>query len=179
MQYGGLGDYNKMIQSVKTYGGFYVGRYEMGIEGTESNKKCISKIGVTPTSAYDSDTSMWYGLYSKAKTYTNSKNSVTSGMIWGSQYDAMLNFGLTNSIDSVKITANTNGNHSGKLLKTGTWKGSDSINNIFDLEGNLFEWTHEAWGMVSRVVRGGDFSYSDSPSNRGGIYPGDTRVRWF
>ena len=170
--------YNKFIQSVKTYGGFYVGRYEVGIEGTGSNKKYISKIGVTPTSAYDSDTSMWYGLYSKAKTYTNSKNSVTSGMIWGSQYDAMLNFGLTNSNDSGKITANTNGNHSGKLLKTGTWLGAnttnpetDKINNVFDLEGNLFEWTQEANSTFCRVNRGGNFGFSLSPSDRSNVFP--------
>ena len=84
-------EYNDMIASIKRYGGFYVARYEAGIE----NGKVTSKIGVTPTSAANDQSKTWYGLYSLAKTYTNNKNSVTSQMIWGSQYDAMLNFALT------------------------------------------------------------------------------------
>ena len=154
--------YTSMIASVKLYGGFYVGRYEMG-QGSGN----YSKIGITPTSAYDSETSTWYRLYKKANEYTI-KTSVKSQMIWGSQYDAMLNFALSNGNDSSKVDVNTNGNHSGRLLKTGTWTGSDSINNIFDLEGNLFEWTQEASSTSGRVYRGGVFISDDtiSPSNR-------------
>ena len=156
------GEYNDMIESVKTHGGFYVARYEMGIE----NSKAISKLNVTPTSAYSDDSRMWYGLYSKAKTYTNSKNSVQSSMIWGSQYDAMLNFAL-NGADKEKVTATTNGNHGGSVLKTGLTKTSDSINNIYDLEGNLYEWSLEANNADIRVRRGGFSDESDSPSTRG------------
>ena len=164
-------EYDAMIASVKQYGGFYVGRYEMGDGATN-----ISRIGVTPISAAENEANMWYGLYKKAKAYN--KTGVTSGMIWGSQYDAMLNFALTNSSYSGKVNASTNGNHSGKLLKTGTWLGSsnetDKINNIFDLEGNFWEWTKEAYYTNSRVGRGGDYNYSNSPSSRIGSSPVDT-----
>lgn len=166
-------DYNAMIASIKQYGGFYVGRYEMG-DGAAN----ISRIGVKPISAAENEANMWYGLYNKAKSYTT-KTSVTAGMIWGSQYDAMLNFGLTNSTDSSKVDQNTNGNHSGKLLKTGTWLGesnkTDKINNIFDLEGNLLEWTKEAFYTDYRDARGGCFGTSDAlpPSYRPSNYPDD------
>ena len=157
-------DYKDMIASILEYGGFYVARYELG-------KDAISKLAVEPTSAAENNTKTWYGLYSKAKSYTNSKNSVTSQMIWGSQYDAMLQFGLTNSSDSSKVNATTNGNHAGKALKTGTHKGTDSINNIFDLEGNMWEWTQEAGSTSGRSCRGGDFSIAYSPSYRSSYSP--------
>ena len=166
-------DYNAMIASIKQYGGFYVGRYEMG-DGAAN----ISRIGVKPISAAENEANMWYGLYNKAKSYTT-KTSVTAGMIWGSQYDAILNFALTNSSDSEKVNQSTNGNHTSKLYKTGIWLGTnneaDKINNIFDLEGNLFEWTKEALNAYNRVNRGGYLFVSVSPSYRYSVgNPNDT-----
>lgn len=151
-------DYNAMIASVKRYGGFYVARYEMG-KGTN-----YSKIGVTPTSAANNDENMWYGLYEKAKTY--SKDSITAGMIWGSQYDAIFNSTSLNT-SSDAIFSNSNGNHTETILKTGTYKGSDTINNIFDVEGNINEWTQEAYSTNSRVYRGGTFNSSVGSSTPG------------
>ena len=105
----------------------------------------------------------WYGLYSLAKTYTNSKNSVTSQMIWGSQYDAMLNFALTGN-DKSKIDSENYGNYSGTVLKTGLTRTSDKINNIYDLGGNLLEWTSEACGSGSRAYRGGYYFADTGPA---------------
>ena len=148
-------DYNSMIASIKQYGGFYVARYEMG-----NGASNISKLNVMPDNGID-----WYTAYNSAKAYN--KAGVTSEMIWGSQWDAMLNFGLTNSSDSVKVTANTNGNHNCTILKTGIWLGSsnqtDRINNIMDLEGNVREWTKEAdkdSDNERRSIRGGSGYYT-------------------
>ena len=166
-------EYNNLIASIKEYGGFYVARYEMG-KGSDN----FSKIAVTPTSANTQDENMWYGLYNRAKAYN--KTGVTSGMIWGSQYDAMLNFALTNSSDSAKVNQNTNGNHTSKLYKTGTWLGesnqTDKINNVFDLEGNLYEWTKEAYYTDSRALRGGTFSDSHSPCYRSSYGPNNSSI---
>ena len=159
-----------MIASINKYGGFYVARYEMG-DGAAN----ISRIGVTPLSTAENEANMWYGLYKRAEAYN--KTGVTSGKIWGSQYDAMLNFALTNSLDQAKVNAKTNGNHSGSKLKTGTWLGSsneaDKINNIFDLEGNMNEWTQEAYHASERVLRGDYYGSADwhSPSYRGDDFP--------
>ena len=85
-----------MATSVAKYGGFYVGRYETSLSNatsTESKDGNIqSKPGVMPTSAGNSATSRWYGLYSKQKEYTGKNGSVESSMIWGSQYDRILNW---------------------------------------------------------------------------------------
>ncbi len=170
-------DYKAMATSVKKYGGFYIGRYETSLStATESSAgtsgTACSKSGVLPTSTGNATTSMWYGLYSISKTYTVAENSVESTMIWGSQYDAMLNWVKNgNSADKNKITEKTNGNHSGNLATTGnSTYSNDSINNIRDLEGNLYEWTLEAYGTYGRVFRGGgyDNSYSASCRNSNG-----------
>ncbi len=154
-------EYRNMAAKVAKYGGFYVGRYETSLsDATESsagvNEKAQSKQGVIPTSVYNSATYRWYGLYSKQKEYTGKNGSVESSMIWGSQYDAMLNW-AKNGADKDKLTNTTLGNHSGSVKTTGNSNYSnDSINNIRDLGGNLIEWTLEAYDTKYRVGRGGN-----------------------
>ena len=148
-------EYNAMIGSVKTYGGFYVARYEMGVE----NNKPISKLGCEPFAKPGaSEGGTWYDGFKLASTYETS--SVKSSMIWGSQYDAMLNFALTGS-DKNKVTANTNGAHGGGAYKTGLYEGSDVICNVYDIEGNWPEYTMEACDSGHRIVR----QYSNSGEN--------------
>ena len=165
-------DYRNMAAKVAKYGGFYVGRYETSLsDATESsagtNGKAQSKQGVIPTSAGNSATSSWYGLYSKQKGYTGKNGSVESSMIWGSQYDAMLNWAKTgNDID--KITNTSLGNNSSESVTTtgNSNYSNDSINNIRDLGGNLLEWTLEVDYTKYRVNRGGYYNYASSPSCR-------------
>ena len=161
-------EYKEMAQSVAKYGGFYVGRYETSlttstssVAGTSGNAQ--SKAGVRPTAANNSSstaTYRWYGLYSKSKTYQ--ATSVQSSMIWGSQYDAIMNWALKGN-DASKVESTGNGNHSGSVTTTGnSTYSNDNINNIRDLEGNLREWTLEAYSTTSRILRGGYYSSSSS-----------------
>ena len=64
-------------------------------------------------------------------------------MIWGSQYDAMLNWISKNGYDVASID-NTKRN---KFTITGKQK-DDVINNIFDLYGCHREWTLEEVIMI-------------------------------
>ena len=133
-----------MVESVKNNEGFYVSRYEMGIEETGESLKPISKIGVTPISAGDERTYQWYGLHSMAKNYDNPNtviDDVSSQMIWGCQYDAIINSSLVSNIDTEKVYGTDYGNYGLELLKTGTNTTTDSILNVFDLGGNICEWT--------------------------------------
>ena len=170
-------NYKNMATSVARYGGFYVGRYETSLSNaTESSAgtsgMAQSKQGVIPTSsAGNSATSSWYGLYSKQdKTYTGTNNSVESSMIWGSQYDRILNWVKEgkNEEEKSKITTTKLGNNlSWSLATTGNSKYSnDSINNIRDLGGNLSEWTQEGYHSFNRVSRGGSHRSAESPSYR-------------
>ena len=143
-------DYNAMIESVSKYGGFYIGRYETSISG----ETVASKVAIPMNATTDSGNT-WYGMYKKQKEYTSKNNitSVKSSMIWGSQYDAMLNWALTGR-DKGKVTAIGNGNHNGTgVVNTGT-STADKINNIFDLSGNLCEWTLEGFDTFARYSRG-------------------------
>ena len=167
-------DYKKMAISVAKYKGFYIGRYETSLlDATSSsvgkNEMVQSKPGVIPTSANNSATYRWYGLYkSQNKTYKGENDSVESSMIWGSQYDAMLNWikSGTNEAEKNKITNISLGNNeSGNVEITGNY-ANDSVNNIKDLGGNLREWTLEAYGISVRILRGGYYNEKNSPSYR-------------
>ena len=182
-------EYNKMVKSVSEYGGFYIGRYEMSINATSKNAE--SKYGATSANASDTDTNQWYGLYNRAKTYAAEKNSdntenasqkVVSSMIWGSQYDAMLKWMKGNKINvtsssptdlsigttSKNTTRVTGGANNGQTVS------KDKLSNIYDLLGNNFEWTQEAYSTDYRGYRGGNYAFSNAPSDRGDYYPTST-----
>jgi len=61
-------DYNKMADSIKKYGGFYIGRYELTANG--------SKAGAPLTNTN------WYNLYKKCKELTVDENKGMARMIW-------------------------------------------------------------------------------------------------
>ena len=177
-------NYKNMATSVAKYGGFYVGKYETSLTSATSSSAGTSgtvqsKQGVIPTGSDNSVTNMWYVLYkAQNKTYTGTNNSVESSMIWGSQYDRILNWAKEGN-DKDKITNTSLGNNSGgKISITGNSSYlNDSINNIRDLGGNLLELTLEACSTYSRVIRGGYYDYGDSPSFRGFDSPRNTDSR--
>ena len=49
------------------------------------------------------------------------------------------------------------------LLSTGALKAA-KINNIYDMAGNLYEWTMEGYNTVTRVYRGGYFENTSDSS---------------
>ena len=149
-------EYNNMVKSVAKYGGFYVGRYETGIDNVSkiavSKDESKTENNIKRADPSDSDTNMWYGLYNKQRTMAkdNGLNSVESSMIWGSQYDAMMIW----------------------MQKTGTIVGTgystnDIINKVCNFYGNgQGEWTLEG-DERGRIIRagtcsGGGISYSPS-----------------
>ncbi len=165
-------DYNNMINSIKNNGGFYVGRYEMSltnatdvdsnVDGTAQSKK-----GVKSSLMSDTSTKEWYGLYRKAKTYSTStinSDSVESSMIYGCQWDAMLNWLLSKDVNVASI--NEPILNSAKNTEQITGKSEkDKIKNIYDLMGCNYEITQEAFGNDIRIRRGGNY-ISNSMSNR-------------
>ena len=160
--------YKEMATSVAKYKGFYVGRYELGLEGDTPVSKNASteknKDKVTTASADSSSIKNWYGLYKKCLEYKVPEindSSVTSTMIWGSQYDAMMNFMKRRGEES-SITSTSNSSIQNNSYVTGK-KETDVIKNIFDLYACHIEWTLEADSTVTRVIRGYE---NRSPSYR-------------
>ena len=169
--------YKEMAISVAKYKGFYVGRYELGLEeGITVSKNANTNKKVTTVSAANSETYMWYGLYKKCLEYKVPEidnPSVTSSMIWGSQYDAMMNFMKRRGEES-SITSTSNSSIQNNSYVTGQ-KETDVIKNVFDLYACHTEWTLEAYSSFFRVARGGSSSGTNiSPSYRSYNYPTNT-----
>ena len=164
-------DFTAMAKSVAKNGGFYISRYEVG-EGGSSKKgqpvlTAVATGGGIGATAYLGAGS-WYGLYNTIRDINSNKQ-----MIWGCQYDQVIKF----IGEPAQI-----GHNDRNLTKTHALSGQnerDCMNNIYDLEGNHYEWTAEAPSTSSRVFRGSYFrNASDGPfypaSFRGGYNPADS-----
>ena len=172
-------EYENMIKSVTQYGGFYVGRYELS--GTVSSP--------TVQKEKDSLTEVnWYELYNANKTLGKNLDGVTTGMIWGCQWDTMC-YWLANNGDKKNINDSTLwGNYSNAtvtdnsgeeikpaldedtyenedeaciILKTGITDYTKA-NNMYDVAGNCVEWTMEALDYDLRAYRGSSYGHDGS-----------------
>ena len=162
-------EFNNMIESVKKYGGFYIGRYETGNLSQE-------KVVVIKNNT-DIGNQTWYTMYKKAKGIAVNDNA-TSSMIWGSQWDAAMRW-MYNSgnEEKKKYTYNSTGKgnydstNENKPIATGTID-KYAINNIYDMAGNVWECTLEADDTYTRIDRGGGYLYNSNnfPSSNRGIY---------
>ena len=157
-------EYNTMKTQVLKYGGFYIGRFEAGVNDTTLRKgvttaqTVVCKRGVAPynyvpwgTSMSDaSEISGKSGAVYLAKNFASQYNytSVTSTLTYGCEWDAMCRY-----IGDSQRTTPT------KSAPELTGSVADDVSkNIYDLAGNCWEWTMEAYGTSGRVLRGGYYS---------------------
>lgn len=159
-------EYNAMIASVLKYKGFYVARYEAGLDETTNEvvfkNASVEANNVTTADTRNIETSSWYGLYKKIKTFTTDSDKVVSSMIWGSQYDAMMNWMAKNG---KTVGVGSNFSIYNDTTTTGR-KDTDIINNVKDLYGCHYEWTLEAYNSDSRAFRGGSDGTDNGPAFR-------------
>ena len=143
-------------EQVNANGGFYIGRYEAS--------DAVGKVGCKPTT----DTSELWNNVSQTDAITNVKstfqgNNYTSSLLTGSAWDRTLCWlyetGEKSIMDIVGDSKNW-GNYSNDtfsetadLINTGS-KTETKAKNIYDLAGNLWEWTSEALNAADRVYRG-------------------------
>ena len=146
-------EFNVMITSVEKYGGFYIGRYETG------NLSQAEAVVVKNNTDINNQT--WYTMYNKSKGVAANSN-VTTTMIWGCQWDAVMRW-MYNSGDEEKKTytydGTGRGNYSGSRKATGA-DPTYAVNNIYDMAGNVYDWTIEAFYTLSRITRGGFYNSS-------------------
>ena len=182
-------DFDKMLNSVATYGGYYIGRYETG--DLSQTTPVIKRINT------DIADQTWYTMWKKARKLSGTSAGVQ--MIWGIQWDETLkwlidtgektysevgsdstswgnyqNNSFTYYKDTSKTTA-TKVSSKSKRIPSGASEGANS-NNVYDLAGNVNEWTLEAVDVGtgnSRCYRGGNYSAY------GGNTPAGVRVYSF
>ena len=207
-----LAEVQAMYASVKKYGGFYVARYEAGIEkyrtelgdvaklqkGTDvysrMNKYPYTNIPWTLENSMRQDVN---GVVEVARSIYKKDNvnyGVVSTLIYGVQWDTILQWWLdTGAVSSVTDSfsyGNYSGNHVNKgeastlinggasysvysdstqawetigedyikknphILTTGALKIA-KVNNIYDMAGNVLEYTMEGGSKYTRNARGG------------------------
>jgi len=163
----------KMYKSVKTYRGFYIGRYETGIEAETAR---TAESGITDTPVIKKNKYIYNYI-----TWGNSMTDETGGAIelarsmyenstlcYGVQWDAIMRWiNQDTSINYILEDSTTKGNYneSGNLIKTGNYE-EYQVKNIYDLAGNVSEWTMESFGTAQKVVRGGQSGGTDTVTFR-------------
>ena len=172
-------EYNAMKESVEKNKGFYIGRYEAGNDG--SNNVIVQK-GATVYNKIKWGTSMTDatgGAVEKAKNFTNGKSysgKVVSTLVYGVQWDATMQFMDNNYItgtcaENSYVRNSTNKGHylAAELAKTGS-NDNYAVKNIYDMAGNVAEWTMEAGPGDRRAYRGAYYTNSvdghDTPASR-------------
>ena len=181
-------EYNTMKTQVLKYGGFYIGRYEAGVNDTTlrtkvtTNQTVVCKKGVAPynrvpwgksmndvntafaPSNTNPDNVNTNGAVYLAKSMYSSSSSVTSTITYGCQWEAMCRYigdsqRRTPTKDSPELTGSVS---------------TDISKNIYDLAGNCKEWTMEAAYADGRVRRGGYYGGANPVSNRDHSNPTDS-----
>ena len=119
-------------------------------------------------------------MYNKSKGVAVNSN-VTTSMIWGCQWDAVMRW-MYNSGDAEKKTytydstgkGNYYGANENKPIPTGS-NDAYAVNNIYDMAGNVRDWTIEAHSTYDRVSRGGYYdgnaSYDPASDRNYGYLP--------
>lgn len=175
-------EFENTIESIKKYGGFYIGRYETG--NVTSNVPVVQKMNKNISRA------TWYSMYGKMG-YLGANNYVKTNMIWGCLWDETLQWLVDsgslkqdelvvsmswgNYYDSSVTYKTTSGGTSttsiGSSTKIPTGSSEDTnVNNIYDMAGNVYDWTLEANGSNGRYCRGGVFDYYGAGSPASNCY---------
>ena len=147
-------------------GGFYISRYEAGKETTTN--KLISRKGAT----------VWNSIpqadcKTEAKKFINNEN-VKSALCSGIQWDMTMEFvngkqdGSSDADKTYNVTKAKESRHTGSPDESGQ-NVADRVCNIFDLEGNYYEYVAEKNSYDDGhpyVSRGGICYFSGSASDR-------------
>ena len=158
-------NFNNMIDSVEKYGGFYIGRYETG--NLSQSKAVIVKENS------DIDKKLWYKSYKMCNTLGEDKENIETGMIWGCQWDRTLIWLIESGNKTITDICNSKewGNHYGtwEAEKVSGYSENWKAANIYDLAGNMNEWTMENCYSTERVTRGGAYWKSASTVSKRGM----------
>ena len=177
-------DFDKMLNSVATYGGFYIGRYETG--DLNQTTPVIKRMNSDLEGKQN-----WYTMWKKGRKL--SKTSTGVQMMWGTQWEQTLKWLIdlgNKSISEITLDSTKWGNYNGssftyytdtlknterkasgtnKRIPSGSYESANA-NNIYDLAGNVYEYTLESSDSGNgyyRWFRGGQYYSSSNYYNKG------------
>ena len=174
-------EFDFTIESIKKYGGFYIGRYEIG--NLSEKVLVVQRLNTDINTEYQS----WYSEYSKLQRLGangNVKSNMILGCLWDETLQWLIDSGNKTNEDMIDSTSWGNYSNSSfdyiysikngnaekiykpenrsQIMATGGTEYSKA-NNIYDLAGNVWEMTLEVYVSGARVIRSGVYW-------RGGAY---------
>ena len=165
-----------MYESVYNNEGFYIGRYEAGRDSTDSNKVVIQKRAnvynnvawsknktMNEESVVEGSESNPDGAIELARNFdtANGYKTVTSTLCYGVQWDATLTW-IDPEYTGFAKDSTGKGYYNASFPTTTGSNSNYEVNKIYDLAGNVFEWTMESYRTNLRVYRGGNFRFLGS-----------------
>ena len=162
--------YAEMVESVNKYNGFYIGRYETTIDENNNIGSKYNKTVLTANKTISQTNNKlvrWYGLYytERNSNVTGNKEYIQTNMIWGQQWDAMIEYFDTKSLDYSEWGESIQGAVVNSGQSTNENMLNDKIYNIYDLRTNCYDWSAEGT-KGSRTRFGGAYYNSCSATDR-------------
>ena len=165
-------------ESVNTYGGFYIARYEAG-DG-DANGIRRSSSSSNSNTVVSKKGAIVYNYISQPDSITRAESMYAgkSKLISGAGWDRTLNWLIETKAkteNEVFVNSSSWGNYRNSTGNAKTNSGPSNMNyttgrneawkanNIYDLAGNVRDWTTEASSSDERVDRGG--AYNDDGSD--------------
>ena len=157
-----------MYASVKRNGGFYIGRYEAGKEGgsvvVKKGADVYNYVAWSKNGTMNEETSTENttdGAIELARNFAKNKYpTVTSTLCYGIQWDVALKWIDPDYTEFAKDSSGK-GYYDASFPTT---TGYHEEKKIYDLAGNVYEWTMESYDAYDRVLRGGSCYDSGSSS---------------
>ena len=151
-------EYNKMMASVSKYHGFYMGRYEASKNATTNKAQSIADQDPLSSILWTKMVEYARDVYSSTREGIKEKDPVST-LVYGVQWDQTVRWLSETNYSGIKTNPSTiYGNFSSSVVNTGSNKNY-SLNNIYDMRGNVDEATMEGQGAKGwYITRGGQYT---------------------